>query len=201
MLNYDIIPCMNTKKILTFVIVTLLMLNMNFTADGFSVKLRGKLALAGILSGAAILTISLVEHDRNVSENLLSELGRAEAIWKIDRGFDAWYVHQFKEHSYYFLNNRYIQDIQERPPNIFLGSFIGSSPIGSIDKKLKRENMTKNRDYITPFLIDTSFLANPTWLSFSLSHQQRVPLSVFLYLHQSADGRLLHPAQWHYYLK
>ena len=198
MQNYGIISCMNTKKILTFVIVTLLMLNMNFTADGFSVKLRGKLALAGILSGAAILTISLVKHDREVSENLLSELGRAEAIWKIDRGFDAWYVHQFKEQSYYFLNNRYIQ---EKPPNIFLGSFLESSPIGSIDKELKLKNIVKNREYMPPSLIDTTFLANPRWLSFSLSHQQRVPLSAFLYQHQLADGRLLKPDQWHYYLK
>ena len=109
---------MKTKKLLALVIVTLLMLNINFTADGLSVKLRGKLALAGILSGVALLTISLVKHDRDVSENVLSELGRAESIWKIDRGFDAWYVHQYKEKSYYFLNNRYIQG---RPSNIFLG--------------------------------------------------------------------------------
>lgn len=198
MQKYGIISCMNTKKTLTFVILTLLVLNMNFTADGFSVKLRGKLALAGILSGAAILTISLVKHDREVSENLLSELGRAEAIWKIDRGFDAWYVHQFKEQSYYFLNNRYIQ---EKPTNIFLGSSLESSPIGSIDKELKLKNIVKNREYMPPALIDTIFLASPKWLSFSLSHQQRVPLSVFPYLHQSADGRLLNPDQWHYYLK
>ncbi len=189
---------MKTKKVLTLVILTLLVLNMNFPADGFSVKLRGKLALAGILSGAAILTISLVKHDREVSENVLSELGRAEAIWKIDRGFDAWYVHQFKEQSYYFLNNRYIQ---ERPSNIFLGSFIEISPIGSIDKELKLENRAKNREYITLSLIDTPFLANPKWLSFSFSDQQRVPLSVFLYLHQLGDGRLLTLDQWHYYLK
>ena len=171
MQKYGIISCMNTKKILTFVIVMLLMLNISFTADGFSVKLRGKLALAGILSGAALLTISLVKHDREVSENLLSELGRAEAIWKIDRGFDAWYVHQFKEQSYYFLNNRYIQDIQEGPPNIFLRFSLESSPIGSIGKELKHENRAKNREYMTPTLIDTIFLANPRWLSFSLSHQ------------------------------
>lgn len=201
MLNYGIIPCMKTKKLLTLVIVTLLILNMNFTADGFSVKLRGKLALAGILSGAAILTISLVKHDRNVSENLLSELGRAKSIWKIDRGFDAWYIHQFKEQSYYFLNNRYIQDIQKMPPNIFLKRSLVSPPIGSIDKALELENMAKNRDYITPSLIDTPFLVNPKWLPFSLSHQQKVPLSVSLYLHQLADGRLLHLDQWHYYLK
>ena len=198
MQKYGIILCMKTKKLLALVILILLVLNMNFTAEGFSVKLRGKLALAGILSGAAILTISLVKHDREVSENLLSELGHAEAIWKIDRGFEAWYVHQFKEQSYYFLNNRYIQ---EKPTNIFLGSFLDSSPISSIDKELKRENMAKNREYMSPTLIDTIFLANPTWLSFSFSHQRRAPLSVFPYLHQSADGRLLNPDQSHYYLK
>ncbi len=119
MQKYGIIPCMNTKKLIAIVILILLVLNMNFTADGFSVKLRGKLALAGILSGAAILTISLVKHDRDISENVLSEVGRAESIWKIDRGFDTWYVHQFKEQAYYFLNNRYIQ---EKPSYIFLGS-------------------------------------------------------------------------------
>ena len=198
MKNYGIIPCMNTKKTLTFVILTLLVLNINSTAEGFSVKLRGKLALAGILSGAAILTISLVKHDRNVSENLLSELGQAETIWKIDRGFDAWYVHQYKEQSYYFLNNRYIQ---EKPPIMFLGSFLESAPIGTIDKELKLENIPKNREYIIPSLIDTTFLGNPKWLSFSPLHQQGVPLSVFPYLYQLADGRLLHPDQWHYYLK
>ncbi len=179
---------------LALAVVMLLMLNINFTADGLSVKLRGKLALAGILSGAAILTISLVKHDREVSENLLSELGHAEVIWKINRGFDAWYVYQFKEQSYYFLNNRYIQ---ERPSIISLGSFIETSPIGSIDKESKLEN----REYITPSLIDMTFLANPKWLSFSFSHQQRVPLSIFLYQHQLGDRRLLTLDQWQYYLK
>lgn len=189
---------MKTKKLLALVIVTLLMLNINFTADGLSVKLRGKLVLAGILSGAAILTISLVKHDREVSENLLSELGRAEAIWKIDRGFDAWYVHQYKEKSYYFLNNRYIQ---ERPSNMFLGSFLAPSSIGSIGEELKRDHKAKNRAYFTSYFIDTPFLANSMWLSFSLSYQLRVPLSVFLYQHQLGDGRLLTLDQWQYYLK
>ena len=189
---------MKSKKLLALVIVTLLMLNMNFTADGLSVKLRGKLALAGILSGAALLTISLVKHDREVSENVLSELGRTEYIWKIDRGFDVWHIHQYKEKSYYFLNNRYIQ---EKPPNLFLGSPLSSSPIGFIDKASKLEYKAKDIANFTLCFIDTPFSANSMWLSFSLSHQQRVPLSVFPYQHQLVDERLLNLDQWQYYLK
>ena len=194
MLNCGIIPCMKTKKLFALVIVMLFVLNMSFTADGFSVKLRGKLALAGILSGVAILTISLVKHDRDVSENLLSELGRADYIWQIDCGFEAWYVHQYQEQSYYFLNNRYIREKSN-------ASLLESSPIGLIDQKLRLENRAKNKAYFTSPLIDTTFLADPKRSSFSLLHQQRVPLSVILHLYQSADGRWLNPDQWHYHLK
>ena len=177
--------CMKTKKLLTLVMVTLCVLNLNFTADGLSTKLRGKLVLAGILSGTAILTISLVKHDRVVSENLLSDLGRAEAIWKIDRGFDAWYVHQYKAQSYYFLNNRLMQDI---PPYVLLGVYRKSAQISS-------------RGYFPLSFIGTTALASPKWLSFSLWRQQRAPLSACFYLRQSVDGRLLNLDQWHHYLK
>ena len=128
---------MNTKKTFSVIIITLLFLNLSLAADGFSVKLRGKLALAGVLSGVAFLTYTLVKHDRDVSETLLSQLGRPEYIVKIDRGFDTWYVHQFRKQSYHFLNNRYIKN---RPNNTFLeflreGRFGSGFSLGYMNRK------------------------------------------------------------------
>ena len=181
MLNFGIISVMNKKKLLSIITITLLILNLNLAAEGFSVKLRGKLALAGILSGVAFLTYSLVQHDKNVTETLLSQLGRPDYIVKIDRGFDSWYVHQYKNRSYHFLNNRFIRKM----------------PKSSFRELLPRDRLGSNISFVhnvieydSPHisLTDKTSLVNPKWLSFSLSHQQRVP-SICLSLSLSVGKR------------
>ena len=194
MQNFGIISVMNKKKLLSIITITLLILNLNLAAEGFSVKLRGKLALAGILSGVAFLTYTLVQHDKNETETLLSQLGRPDYIVQIDRGFDSWYVHQYKNQSYHFLNNRFIKKRQN-------SSFLELLPRDTFGSNISfQHNGIKYRSPLIS-LTDKTSLVTPKWLSFSLSHQQPVPQSVFLYLYQSEDVRLLNQDLLHYRLK
>lgn len=194
MQNFGIISVMNKKKILSIITITLLILNLSLAAEGFSVKLRGKLALAGILSGVAFLTYSLVKHDKDAAETLLSQLGRPEYIVKIDRGFDSWYVHQYKNQSYHFLNNRFIRKRQNSTTLELL-------PRDTLGSNITFEHNVIKYDSPHISLNDKTSLVSPKWLSFSLSHQQPVPQPVFLYLHQSVDVRLLPLDPLHYRLK
>lgn len=100
---------MNIKKLLCFILITCFIWNLSLSAEGFSVKLRGKLALAGILSGVAYLTHSLVKRDKQAAENLQFQLGPPDRIIQFERGFDQWDIHYYREHSYFFLNNRFIR--------------------------------------------------------------------------------------------
>lgn len=194
MQNFGIISVMNNKTFLSLITIAVLILNLNFAAESFSVKLRGKLTLAGILSGVAFLTYALVQHDEDVTETLLSQLGRPEYIVQIDRGFDKWYVHQFKNQSYHFLNNRYIK----KTPSKSFTEFLRGNRLG---RDISLESMVINDDYPHRSFTDKTSLVNSKWLSSSLSHQQQVPQSVFLYLHPSEDVRLLNQDLWHYRLK
>ena len=100
---------MNIKKSLCLIAIACLMWNLSLPAESISVKLKGKLALVGILSGLAYLTHALVKHDTHTAETLQSRLGRPEHITQIQRGFNQWDIHHYREESYYFLNNRFIR--------------------------------------------------------------------------------------------
>ncbi len=166
---------MNIKKTLCLILITLLIWNLSLPAEGLSVKLRGKLALAGILSGFVYLTYTLVKHDRQAAENLQFQLGPPERIIQFERGFDQWNIHYYREHSYFFLNNRFIRKKTHKA--FFLNQV--SPNLESIGQGLSLHRTRLSDD---PFSFSyTPFSVNPRWLSLSLLHQQQVLQPVSLY--------------------
>ena len=186
---------MNIKKSLCLILIACLILNLSLSAEGLSLKLQGKLALAGILSGLAYLTHTLVKRDRLAAEDLQAQLGPPERIIQFERGFDQWDVHYYREHSYFFLNNRFIRKkthkaffLNQASPDL---EFIGQ---GLILHKTKRSD--------NPFsLTYKPFSLNPKWLSLYPLHQQRVPQPVSFYPRLLEVGRLPVLLQRHPFLK
>ncbi len=175
---------MNAKKSLCFILIACLIWNLSLSAEGISVKLRGKLALVGILSGFAYLTHTLVKRDRHAAENLQIQLGPPERIIQFERGFEQWDVHHYREHSYFFLNNRFIRKkthkaffLNQVSPDLeFIGHSLSPHRIGRSDNPF--------------FLTYKPFSVNPRWLSLYPLHQQRVPQPVSLYPRLLEVGRL-----------
>ena len=186
---------MNIKKSLCLILITCLILNLSQSAEGLSVKLQGKLALAGILSGVAYLTHTLVKRDMHAAEDLQTQLGPPERIIQFERGFDQWDVHYYREHSYFFLNNRFIRKKTHKA--FFLNQ--ASSDLELIGQGffLHRTRRSDN-----PFsLTYKPFSMNPRWLSLYPLPQQRVPQPVSFYPRLLEDGRLLVLLQRHPFLK
>ena len=182
---------MNIKKTLCFILIACLIWNLSLSAEGISTKLRGKIALAGILSGLAYLTHTLVKRDIHAAENLQTQLGPPERITQFERGFDQWNVLYYRKHSYFFLNNRFIRKKTHKA--FFLHQ---TSP-----EFLKRDFITyhsSNWDKLfSPSPTDTPVSVNPRWLSLYLLHQRQVLEPVSLYPCQLEVGRLPVPHLWH----
>lgn len=184
MLNFCQIFSINAKKLLCFILIACLIWNLSLSAEGFSVKLRGKLALVGILSGIAYLTHTLVKRDMHAAETLQVQLGRPEHIVQIERGFDQWDVHYYREHTYFFLNNRFIRKkthkaffLNQASPDLdFTGQGLSSYRIGRLEDSSS--------------FIYKPFSVNPRWSSFYLLRQQQGLQSVSLYPRQLEVGRL-----------
>ena len=68
-------------------------------------KTQGKLALAVILGGVAILTKYLVARDQQAAETAHAELGSPERIIEFERGFDRWRIEWYGNRRYVFRNN------------------------------------------------------------------------------------------------
>ncbi len=178
---------MNIKKSLCFILITCLIWNLSLSAEGFSVKLRGKLALAGILSGVAYLTHSLVKRDKQAAENLQFQLGPPDRIIQFERGFDQWDVHRYREHSYFFLNNRFIRKKTHKA--FFLNQ---ASPDLEFMEQGLFFHRTRRSD--SPFFLTYKPVSvNPMWLSLYLLPQQQVLQLVSLYPCQLEDVRWLVP--------
>lgn len=169
---------MNFKKSLNIFIIACLIWNFSLTAEGISVKLRGKLALAGILSGVAYLTHTLVKRDAQNAKRLKTQLGRAEQIIHTERGFDRWEIHHYPEQTYYFLNNRFIRK------KVSADSF----PFNQTSTDLIRWKLLS---YNTSRLTDTTFSVNPKWLLLSPLPQLLIRQSATLY------PRRLEVGLWH----
>ena len=162
----------------------LLIWNLGLAAEGLSVKLRGKLALAGILSGFVYLTHTLVKRDRQAAENLQFQLGPPERIIQFERGFEQWDVHYYRQHTYFFLNNRFIR---KKTHKAFF-------PHQTSSEFLKQGFITyhsSNWDKLSlSFPTDTLVSVNPRWLSLYLLHQRQVLQPVSLYPRLLEVGRL-----------
>ena len=181
---------MNVKKLLCFILIACLFWNLSFSAEGFSAKLRGKLALVGILSGIAFLTHTLTKRDIQASETLQFHLGSPERVFQYERGFDYWNIHYYREHSYYYLNNRFKRKKTNR------AFFLPQTTLGLIGRGFSSYNSTAHLD--TPILFsptDTPVSVNPKWLSLFPWHQRLIRQSAIPYLHQSASGHLPLPEQ------
>ncbi len=175
---------MNIKKLFVIVLIVGLLWNISMSAEGISVKLRGKLTLVGILSGVAFLTHTLVKRDKQTTEKLQYQLGRPEQIIQFERGFDIWNYHYYQKHYYIFYNDR----------------FIGKKVRVTFFPILTHEvlnyhiepNITSNwKVPVLKFANNRTFSVNPTLLSPYPLHQQLNLQSVSLDLHLLGVGRLL----------
>ena len=111
MLNLCHISSLNRKKVCAFVLIVCLMSGLTPTAESVSVKLRGKIALGGILSGLAYVTYALVTRDKRAAEKLQLHLGPPDRVIQFERGFDRWRINYHGEQCYLFRNNLFIETL------------------------------------------------------------------------------------------
>ncbi len=186
MLNLCHIFPLKRKKICAFVLIVCLICGLTPSAESVSVKLRGKIALGGILSGLAYATYTLVTRDKRAAEKLQLRLGPPDRVIQFERGFDRWRINDYGEQCYLFRNNLFIKTVS-------CAGFSNRWTFGpsSIAKRsgAKREGQTLKN----PFLIDTRASGNPTWLQLCLSRPQRVPQFVSSYLYRLEAEHWLGP--------
>ena len=111
MLNLCHISSLKRKKICAFVLIVYLISGLTPTTESISVKLRGKIALGGILSGLACVTYALVTRDKRAAEKLQLHLGPPDRVIQFERGFDRWRVNYYGEQCYLFRNNLFIETV------------------------------------------------------------------------------------------
>ena len=117
--------CLKPRKICAIVLILCLIWGLAPTAESISVKLRGKIALGGILSCLAYVTHTLVKRDKRAVEELHLRLGPPDRVIQFERGFDLWRIDAYGKQSYMFRNNRLMPDkplkavcsIYDVPPN------------------------------------------------------------------------------------
>ena len=177
MRNLCQICCEKRKKMCAFALILCLIWGLTPAAVGISIKLRGKIALAGILSGLAYTTHALVTRDRRAVEKLRLHLGPPERVVQFERGFDFWRIDHYGERCYMFRNNRFIKS--------------------AVCVDLQSEHRAYTRietctcKFGPPFLIDTPVLVTPRSLRLCPLHLQRDPQFVSSYLYRLADERWL----------
>ena len=199
-------------KICAFVLIVCLIWGLVPTAESLSIKLRGKIALGGILSGLAYVTHRLVTRDKRAAEKLQLHLGPPDRVIRFERGFDRWRINYYGEQCYLFRNNRFIKTVpcaslqsdflmnvpSHRPPLRYRWAsdmslrFLFQRSVEVNQKPLRNEvgQSAKAKRIKKPFLIDTPFSRNPRWLQLYLSRPQRAPQLVFSYLYRLEDERL-----------
>ena len=202
MLNLCHIFSLKGKKICAFVLIVCLIWGLTPIAESISVKLRGKVALGGILSGLAYVTYALVTRDRRAAERLKVHLGPPDRVIQFERGFDRWRVNYYGEQCYLFRNNRLIG---EKPLKASFSIDAAPAKLGWKTGRLQ-EGMEGWKDgrkkrpstlpifyslVLPPFLIDMPVSGSPRWLRLFPLHLQRDPQFGVSYLYRLADERLL----------
>ena len=178
------------KKICAFVLIVCLISGLTPTAESVSVKLRGKIALGGILSGVAYATYALVKRDRQAAEKLQLHLGPPDRVIQFERGFDRWRIDYHGERCYLFRNNLFIRTVPcASLQSDFSDRWTFEPPSIAKRSGAKRESQAFKK----PFLIDTPVSGSPTWLRLYLWRPQRAPQFVSSYLYRLEVGRLLGP--------
>lgn len=165
-----------------FALVLCLMWVTTPAAESLSVKLRGKIALAGILSGLAYATHALIKRDRRAVEKLRLHLGPPERVVQFERGFDLWRIDYYREQCYLFQNSR----------------FIKSMPCTDLQSGHQANIRSKAYacKFMPPFLIDTPVLVSPRWSRLCPWHLQRAPQLVSSDLYRLGAERLLDLEPW-----
>lgn len=158
---------MKAKRLVSLILIVSIMVSFSMQAEGISVKLRGKITLAGILAGFALVTHVLVNHDRHAAETLQFQLGPPERIIQFERGFEKWSVNYYRDHYYMFLNNRYIRK------EAYSASFLNPISPDYSEEILPIYNAL-NRQELSLSLIGMPFLVTPKWLSLYQLHQPPV---------------------------
>ncbi len=146
-------------------------------AESISVKLRGKIALAGVLSGLAYGTHTLIKRDRLAVEKLQRHLGPPERVVQFERGFDLWRVAYYRKQYYLFRNNRLRTEKRLKTPLCFYRTssdsrnYQGEWEIESLAEKreggkYRRQKRSSVLPFFRssaspPFLIDTFVLRMP----------------------------------------
>ena len=160
------------------------------TAESVSVKLRGKIALGGILSGLAYVTYALVTRDKRAAEKLQLHLGPPDRVIQFERGFDRWRINYHREQCYLFRNNLFIKTVPCTSLQLgFSNKWTFAPPSIAKRSGAEREGQTFKK----PFLIDTPVLGRPKWSRLYLLRPQRVPQLVFSCLYPLEAERLLGP--------
>ena len=203
------------RKVWAFVLIVCLIWGLTPTAESLSVKLRGKIALGGILSGLAYVTHRLVTRDKRASEKSQLHLGPPDRVIQYERGFDRWRVNYYGEQCYLFRNNLFIKTVpcpnlqsnflMNGPSHRLLLHYRWASDISlrslfqevvEVNQKPLRselEQSTKAKRLKKPFLIDTPASRNPTWLRLCLLRSQRDPQFVSSYLYRLEAEHWLGP--------
>ena len=199
--------CLKPRKICAIVLILCLIWGLAPTAESISVKLRGKIALGGILSCLAYVTHTLVKRDKRAVEELHFRLGPPDRVVQFERGFDLWRIDSYGKRSYVFRNNllmpekplKAVCSTYDTPPNsIERLRWKGGSP------EERREGWKKyafslpifQSSDILPFLIDTPVSRHPKWLQLYPSHPRRAPRLVSSYLYRLGAEHLLDQPQW-----
>ena len=206
------------RRICAVMLILCLFSGLTPTAESISVKLRGKIALGGILSGLAYVTYTLVKRDKQASEKLELHLGPPDRVIRYERGFDRWRIDYYGEKCYLFRNNLLIKTV---PCTHLQSNFLMDGPshrlplhyrwasdmslrslfqeVMEVNQKPLRsevEQSTKAKRLKKTFLIDTPVLVSPKWLRLCLLHSQQAPQFVSFYLYRLEDERLLGRRQW-----
>ena len=184
---------MKLNKAISLILILGMVGCFSMPAEGISVKLRGKLTLAGILAGLAYVTHSLVRHDRHTGEELQFKLGTPNRIVEFERGFEKWRVNYYQDYFYMYLNNRFIRK------KAYSTSFLNHDGSDLSDQKLSMYDISDRQGYLRSINMTSS--VNPMWLSPFLWHQQLIPKPVSFDLHLLEAVHLQHLHQRHSHLK
>ena len=180
------------RKICAAALVFCLMCGLTPPAESISVKLRGKIALAGILSGLAYLTHTLVKRDRQAMEKLEFRLGPPDRVVQFERGFDLWRINYYREQSYLFRNNRFVPKKGLKVPfsySIEPFHWNGWNNKSASDLPIFQSSRLR----LLPSFIDTPVSRNPKWSRLYLWHLQPAPRPVSSDLYLLEAERLLGP--------
>lgn len=175
---------MNLNKTISLILIIGLVLCFCIPAESISVKLRGKLTLAGILAGLTYATYTLVRIDRHTAQELQFQLGTPQRIIQFERGFEKWSVNYYQDHFYMFLNNRFI-----RKKAYSTSSLMEQSSVTS-DYNFSRNDFSDRQEF--SIYINMPSSVNPKWLSPFLWHQQLILTPVSSDLHLLEDVHSLH---------